>query len=111
MYKHSSVKPFQCEICKKRFKHKKTYEKHMNTGKHKIVKDEMSEHEDETNEHECEYCGETFMDRDALVDHFTEVHPQENIVNYIDGSDNEMDDAVVKKELIEDEITPSDCMY
>lgn len=82
----------------------------MNIGKHKIVKDEMSEQEDEIYEHECEYCGENFADRDSLADHFTEVHSEENIINYIDRSDNEMED-IVKKEFIEDETITSECMY
>ncbi|KAJ8932198.1 hypothetical protein NQ314_014850 [Rhamnusium bicolor] len=48
MIKHSTVKPFECEICKKRFKHKKSYEKHMNLGRHK-----KTEHE-----HDCDFCDE-----------------------------------------------------
>ncbi|KAJ8916804.1 hypothetical protein NQ315_005811 [Exocentrus adspersus] len=75
MIKHSTVKPFQCEICKKRFKHKKSYEKHMVQGKHKKT---------ETEEHDCDFCDESFATRDLLVDHFAEVHHKENIINNID---------------------------
>lgn len=73
MIKHSTVKPYECEVCKKRFKHKKSYEKHMALGKHKKTE----------TEHDCDFCDESFPTRDLLVDHFAEVHHEENIINNI----------------------------
>lgn len=91
MIKHSKVKPFQCVVCEKRFKHKKSYEKHMVVGKHK-------KKEERANEHDCDFCDESFPTRDILVDHFAEVHHEENIINTIEMCDKFMDDMNIKTE-------------
>ncbi|KAG5871593.1 hypothetical protein JTB14_022697 [Gonioctena quinquepunctata] len=100
MNKHSTNKPFECSVCKKRFKHKKSKEKHMIIGKHK--------HKGE-NEHDCDFCDETFSSRELLLDHFAAIHHQENIINSInecEGADpdtngyeeaEEPDDSIKKE--------------
>ncbi|XP_057665852.1 zinc finger protein draculin-like [Diorhabda carinulata] len=75
MYRHSKVKPFSCDVCQKRFKHKKTKEKHMRIGKHQQKVPEGQE------EHDCDFCDETFSSRDFLLDHFAAVHHNENVIN------------------------------
>ncbi|CAH1993701.1 unnamed protein product [Acanthoscelides obtectus] len=87
MNKHSTVKPFECDVCKKRFKHKKSYEKHMTFGRHKKVQD---------TEHDCDFCDETFPNREELIEHFEEVHHEENVINNLE----DMEDITIK---IEDE--------
>lgn len=107
MNKHSTVKPFECDVCKKRFKHKKSYEKHMALGRHRKMTDV---------EHDCDFCDESFASKDLLVDHFAEVHHEENIINTIEDCegmdvdeefDNDDDDTKpsldvkIKKEKLE----------
>lgn len=80
MKRHSKVKPFECDICNKRFKHKKSRDKHIRIGKHKQVTDF---------EQDCDFCDETFTNRKLLLDHFEEIHHKENIINSLDECQDE----------------------
>nr|CAI5869090.1 unnamed protein product [Callosobruchus analis] len=96
MIKHSTVKPFECDICKKRFKHKKSFEKHMTLGRHRKVLD---------TEHDCDFCDETFPSREELIEHFEEVHHEENIINNLE----DMEESVAVKIEIEDDENDGSC--
>lgn len=67
-------------------------------------------------EHDCDFCDESFASKDLLVDHFAEVHHEENIINTIEDCegmdvdeefDNDDDDTKpsldvkIKKEKLE----------
>nr|XP_023017950.1 zinc finger protein 888-like [Leptinotarsa decemlineata] len=104
MNKHSNNKPFECTVCKKRFKHKKSKEKHMLIGKHKFK---------EENEHDCDFCDETFPTRDLLLDHFSAVHHEENIINNLsdckDG-DESMDVLEEPEEIVYANTVKEECV-
>lgn len=63
----------------------------MAVGKHKKI-------EETTSEHDCDFCDETFPSRDLLVDHFADVHHEENIINTIEMCDKIMEDMNIKIE-------------
>ncbi|CAG9856526.1 unnamed protein product [Phyllotreta striolata] len=86
MNKHSKVKPFECDVCRKKFKHKKSRDKHVRSGKHKLVTDD---------EHDCDFCDETFASRKMLLEHFEGVHHKENVINSLDDCRDE--DAVMEE--------------
>lgn len=68
----------------------------MTLGRHRKV-------EERSNEHDCDFCDESFLTRDLLLDHFAQVHHEENIINTIEMCDKIMEDMGVKKENGEDE--------
>ena len=61
----------------------------MNLGRHKKTEQE----------HDCDFCDESFATRDLLVDHFAEVHHKENVINNI----NECEGAENDAEMMENE--------
>lgn len=65
-------------------------------GKHK-------KKEERANEHDCDFCDESFSSRDLLVDHFAEVHHEENIINNIEMCDKIMEDMNIKTEKMDED--------
>lgn len=68
----------------------------MAMGKHK-------KKEERANEHDCDFCDESFPSRDLLVDHFAAIHHEENIINTIEMCDRIMEDMNVKTEKNEED--------
>lgn len=69
----------------------------MAMGKHK-KKEELA------SEHDCDFCDESFPSRDQLVDHFADVHHEENIINTIEMCDKIMEDMNVKTEKNDEDV-------
>ncbi|KAJ8939355.1 hypothetical protein NQ314_011150 [Rhamnusium bicolor] len=65
--KHSTSKPFDCQICSKQFKCKLGYTEHMNLHEHKKTKQEQVP----------DFCNGNFSTQDLLIDHLAHMNPKE----------------------------------
>lgn len=94
MNKHSKEKPFECKDCHKKFKHKKTLEKHAARShdckdcdkkfkqKKRLEKHAVQNHGlTEVKSVNCSYCDKVFSRPVNLQKHIRSVHEHEEIAN------------------------------
>ncbi|XP_026727638.1 zinc finger protein 845-like [Trichoplusia ni] len=119
--KHSpSAGDLECEICKYRFKTKRTLQRHaLNHGKKYVcklcpynssnittVKQHQGSHKGIT--HKCNYCDEVFAVRTTYMSHMRIKHPSENICGYCGYSFVSKQGLVVHKNMVHKDIVKSD---